>query len=94
MTKSNDPIRIELTEEQKNQVKEVTGTEASAIELTAEDLEARAMPRKISPTSPSWEGSEPAVLTERDAGSARGTPGRLARFARTVGSLPNPADSP
>ena len=54
MTKSNDPIRIELTEEQKNQVKEVTDTEASAIELTAEDLEARAMPRKISPTSPSW----------------------------------------
>jgi len=54
MTESNDPIRIELTEEQKNQIKEVTGKEASAIELTVEDLDARTMPRKISPTSPSW----------------------------------------
>jgi hypothetical protein len=54
VTKSNDPIRIELTDEQKAKIKEVTGTEASAIELTAEDLEARTMPRKISPTSPGW----------------------------------------
>ena len=54
MTESIDPIRIELTEEQKNQIKEVTGKEASAIELTVEDLDARTRPRKSSPTRPRW----------------------------------------
>jgi len=54
MSKPNDTIRIELTEEQKSQIKEVTGTDANAIELTAEDLESRTMPRKISPTGPGW----------------------------------------
>ena len=33
----DDKIRIELTEEQKNQLREATGKEASAIELTAEE---------------------------------------------------------
>jgi len=42
----DDKIRIELTEEQKNQLREATGKEASAIELTAEELEDRVSPRK------------------------------------------------
>ena len=33
------PVRIELTEEQKKQVREATGKEPSAIELTVEELE-------------------------------------------------------
>ena len=42
----SDKVRIELTEEQKNQIMEATGKEASAIELTAEELEDRVSPRK------------------------------------------------
>ena len=41
-----DKIRIELTEEQKAQVFEATGKEASAVELTAEELEDRVSPRR------------------------------------------------
>ncbi|MEN8145746.1 MAG: hypothetical protein ABFS14_12450 [Gemmatimonadota bacterium] len=48
MSESNEPVRIELTEEQKNQIKGATGVEASAIELSAEELEERTMPRKLS----------------------------------------------
>ncbi len=40
-----DKIRIELTEEQQAKIREVTGKEASAIELTAEELEDRVSPR-------------------------------------------------
>ena len=39
------PIRIELTEEQKKQVREATGKDATAIQLTAEELEERVSPR-------------------------------------------------
>ena len=39
------PVRIELTEEQKKQISEATGKEASAIELTVEELEERVSPR-------------------------------------------------
>lgn len=39
------PVRIELTEEQKKQILETTGKEASAIELTVEELEERVSPR-------------------------------------------------
>jgi hypothetical protein len=42
-----DKIRIELTEEQKAQIREATGKEASAVELTAEELEDRVSPRKL-----------------------------------------------
>lgn len=41
-----DKIRIELTEEQKNKIREATGQEAAAIELTAEELEDRVSPRR------------------------------------------------
>ena len=40
-----DKIRIELTEEQQAQILEATGKEASAVELTAEELEDRVSPR-------------------------------------------------
>lgn len=44
-----DKIRIELTDEQKNKIREATGKEAAAIELTAEELEDRVSPRKAMP---------------------------------------------
>lgn len=42
----DDKIRIELTDEQKAKIREATGKEASAVELTAEELEDRVSPRK------------------------------------------------
>ena len=54
MPKASDPIRIVLTDEQKTQIKDAVGKEADAIELTPEELEERTMPRKISPSAPSW----------------------------------------
>ena len=42
----DDKIRIELTDEQKAKIRQATGQEASAIELTAEELEDRVSPRK------------------------------------------------
>ena len=42
-----EPIRIELTEEQKKLVREATGKDASAIELTAEELEERVSPGRF-----------------------------------------------
>lgn len=40
----SDRIRIELTEEQKKQLRDETGKDAEAIELTAEELEDRVSP--------------------------------------------------
>ncbi len=37
-------IRVELTEEQKRQIRDTTGKDAEAIELTAEELEERISP--------------------------------------------------
>ena len=42
----DDKIRIELTEDQKAKIRQATGQEASAIELTAEELEDRVSPRR------------------------------------------------
>jgi uncharacterized small protein (DUF1192 family) len=39
------PVRIELTEEQKKQIQAATGKDASAIELSVEELEERVSPR-------------------------------------------------
>jgi hypothetical protein len=39
-------VRIELTEEQKKQIKDKIGKDAKAIELTAEELEERVSPTK------------------------------------------------
>ncbi len=39
-----ESVRIELTEDQKKQIREATGKDASAIELTVEELEERVSP--------------------------------------------------
>ena len=46
MTKQNEKevIRIDLTKQQKDQVKKEIGKDAEAIELTAEELEPRITP--------------------------------------------------
>ncbi len=41
----HEPVRIQLTEDQKKQILEATGKDASAIELTVEELEERVSPR-------------------------------------------------
>ena len=41
----NEVVRIDLTEEQKEQIKEATEKSADAIELTVQELEARIAPR-------------------------------------------------
>ena len=43
--KENDIVRIDLTAEQKEQVKEATEKSVDAIELTVQELEARIAPR-------------------------------------------------
>ncbi len=45
------PIRIELKEQQKQQVRDATGKDAVAIELSAEELEERVSPKR-SPVGP------------------------------------------
>jgi hypothetical protein len=47
MKKEAEIIRIDLTKPQKDQVKDTTGRDAEAIELTVEELEARIAPRPI-----------------------------------------------
>ena len=43
--KKDELVRIELTESQKAQVKDVTGKDAESIELNAQELEERIAPR-------------------------------------------------
>jgi len=45
--KDTDVVRIDLTDEQKEQVKEATEKNADAIELTVQELEARIAPRMM-----------------------------------------------
>ena len=40
----NETVRIELTDEQKEQIRDALGKDASAIELTVEELEERVSP--------------------------------------------------
>jgi hypothetical protein len=42
-----DPVRIELTEEQRKHVRAATGRDAFAIQFTAEELEERIAPLRI-----------------------------------------------
>lgn len=49
MPSKKNPIRIELTDEQKEQIRNVTGKEAAAIEFSAEELEERVAPAKAVP---------------------------------------------
>ena len=46
---SKDQIRIELTKEQKDQVRKATGKDAEAVELSVEELEDRIAPAKVIP---------------------------------------------
>jgi hypothetical protein len=45
MTQEEPRIRIELTDEQKKQVREASGQEVTTLEFTAQELEARIAPR-------------------------------------------------
>jgi hypothetical protein len=47
MDKQKERIRIELTAEQKKQIKDASGEEVQAIELTAQELEDRIAPLRI-----------------------------------------------
>jgi hypothetical protein len=46
MSSPKEPFRIQLTPEQKSQVKNATGKEAEAVELSVEELEERIAPGK------------------------------------------------
>jgi hypothetical protein len=50
MADKKNPIRIELTDEQKQQIRKVTGKDAAAIEFSAEELEERVAPAKVIPS--------------------------------------------
>lgn len=45
--KANDVVRIELTKDQRAQVKSATGREGEAVELTVQELEERIAPMSI-----------------------------------------------
>jgi uncharacterized small protein (DUF1192 family) len=49
MESSKNPIRIELTPEQKAKVRNATGKDADAVELSVEELEERIAPTKKIP---------------------------------------------
>jgi hypothetical protein len=49
MEKKKENIRIDLTENQKQVIREVTGKELEALEFTAEALEERITPRRSLP---------------------------------------------
>ena len=44
MSDSKNTVRIELTEEQRRQLEQATGKQASALEFSAEELEERIAP--------------------------------------------------
>ena len=47
MSKESTPVRITLTPEQQAQVKQATGKDASALELSVQELEERIAPGKL-----------------------------------------------
>ena len=47
MSNPKEQFRIELTPEQKSQVRNATGKEAEAVELSVEELEERIAPAKM-----------------------------------------------
>jgi hypothetical protein len=51
MSQSKGPFRIELTPEQKAKIRNATGKDAEAVELSVEELEERIAPRKVGPHS-------------------------------------------
>lgn len=48
-SQKKNPVRINLTDDQKNQIREQTGKEAASIEFTVEELEERIAPIAFSP---------------------------------------------
>ena len=52
MSQSKGQFRIELTPEQKAKIRNVTGKDADAVELSVEELEERIAPTKVSPIKP------------------------------------------
>ena len=67
-SKETDIVRIDLTNEQKEQVKAATDKSADAIELTVQELEARIAPR----ASTSDRGRTPPPIAPRDLHGLRG----------------------
>jgi len=51
MSQSKGQFRIELTPEQKTQIRNATGKDAEAVELSVEELEERIAPKKVFPTT-------------------------------------------
>jgi uncharacterized small protein (DUF1192 family) len=49
MENSKEQFRIHLTPEQKDQVRDATGKDAEAVELSVEELEERIAPMQLSP---------------------------------------------
>jgi len=49
MTSPKNPIRLDLTPEQKAKIREATGKDAEAVELSVEELEERIAPRARRP---------------------------------------------
>jgi uncharacterized small protein (DUF1192 family) len=49
MPNPKEQFRIELTPEQKSQVRKATGKDAEAVELSVEELEERIAPGKLYP---------------------------------------------
>ncbi len=47
MAKKNEQVRIQLTAEQKAEVRRVTGKSAEALELSVEELEQRIAPATV-----------------------------------------------
>ena len=47
MAKKNESVRIELTEEQRDKLRQTTGKDASAVEFSAEELEERVAPLDV-----------------------------------------------
>ena len=52
MSQSKGQFRIELTPDQKAKIRNVTGKDADAVELSVEELEERIAPTKVSPIKP------------------------------------------
>jgi hypothetical protein len=50
MSESKGQFRIELTPDQKAKIRNATGKDAEAVELSVEELEERIAPRKTFPT--------------------------------------------
>jgi uncharacterized small protein (DUF1192 family) len=51
MSQSKGQFRIELTPEQKAKIRNATGKDAEAVELSVVELEERIAPRKVGPHS-------------------------------------------